>query len=156
MARMTLSITAMLVALAGCSPAPESSPSAADRALPAGSRDDLRPVQAADRPAITAEKIKGDLVGRKVEVSDISSQGPDTEWTFEADEFKQVEILERHATEQGLTVDIYITTRNNPKPDEDSVQVSGKLQLHYEWRLVRWVLTRVDNLTFRYSVGVST
>jgi len=143
--RLIIGIAA--AALAGCGPAPDA---------PRAAGDGLHVVQAAEHPAITADKIKGDLVGRKVEVGDVTSMGPDTEWTFESDEYKQVEILEHRATDKGLTLVIYITTRNNPKPDEDSVQVSGKLQLTYEWRVVRWVLTRVENLTFRYSVGVST
>ena len=67
-----------------------------------------------------------------------------------------MEILERTVTESGATLVIFLTTRNNPRPDENPVQVSGKLQLQYKWRAGYWVLATVENLTFRYSIGVAT
>jgi len=152
MHRILLIAAAALLALAGCSPDAQNSSSAgAD-----GERGGLRPVQSSDKPEITPEKITRDIVGRKIRVSDVTGIGPPTEWTFEADEVKHAEILEQHKTEKGLTIIVLMTTHNNPRADEDNVQVSGKLQLHYEWRIVRWVLTSIDNLTFRYSLGLAT
>jgi hypothetical protein len=157
MNRTVLSVTALLFALTGCVPAPESSSKVTrNPAVPAGNSDPLHFVQESGRPEVTAEKIVSDVVGRVVQVSEVTGAGPATEWTFEADEFRQTEILERHLTENQLTLVIFMTTRNNPRPDEDHVQVTGKLQLQYEWRTGQWILTAIENLTFRYSVGLST
>ena len=157
MDRTVLSVTAIIFALTGCAPAPESSSNVArNPAVPAGNPDLLHFVQESGRPEVTAEKIVSDIVGRVVPVSELTGAGPATEWTFEADEFRQTEILEKHLTENRLTLVIFMTTRNNPRPDEDHVQVSGKLQLQYEWRTGQWILTTIENLTFRYSVGLST
>ena len=156
MDRTVLSVTAILFALTGCVPAPESSSTVTrNPAVPAGNPDLLHFVQESGKPEITAEKIVSDIVGRVVQVSELTGAAPATEWTFEADEFRQVDILERHMTENGLTLVIFMTTRNNPRSDEDHVQVSGKLQLQYEWRAGQWILAMIENLTFCYSFGLS-
>jgi hypothetical protein len=157
MDRTVLGIMAILFALTGCVPAPESSSNVTrNPAVPAGDRDLLHFVQESGKPEVTAEKIGSDVVGRVIQVSELTGTGPATEWTFDADEFRQVDILEKHLTEKGLTLLIFMTTRNNPGADEDHVQVSGKLQLQYERRAGQWILTTIENLTFRYSVGLST
>jgi hypothetical protein len=157
MDRIVLSVTAILFALTGCVPAPESPSNATPGpAVPAGNHDLLHYVQDAGRPEVTAEKIMSDIVGREVQVFELTGAGPATEWTFEADEFRQADILERQMAGNELTVVIFMTTRNNPRPDEDDVQVSGKLRLQYEWRAGQWILTTLENLTFRYSLGQST
>ena len=97
-----------------------------------------------------------DIVGRVVQVSELTGTWPPTEWTFDAGEFRQAEILSKHETETEYTVVIFMTTRSNPEPDEDDIQVSGRLQLHYEWKGGQWTLTNIENLSFRYSVGQST
>ena len=149
--RITLSITAMLFALTGCGPAPESSSAAG----PGASRDALQSVQSSDRPEITADRIMSDIVGRVVRVAELTEAGPATDWTFEAGEFRHVDILEKHLAENKLTLVIFMTTRNNPQPNEDNVQVSGRLRLHYERKGSRWGLTTIENLSFRYSLGLS-
>ena len=157
MDRTVLSVTAILFVLTGCVPAPESSSNVTrNPAVPAGNPGVLDFVQESGKPEVTAEKIVSDIVGRVVQVSELTGAGPATQWTFEADEFRHVDILERHRTEKGLTLVIFMTTRNNPRPDEDSVQVSGKLQLQYERRVGQWLLTTIENLTFAYSLGLST
>jgi hypothetical protein len=112
-------------------------------------------VQESVKPEIAAGKIESDIVGQVVQIAELTGAGPETEWTFDAGEFRQVDILEKHMTEQGLTLVIFMMTRNNPRPDEDPVQVSGKLRVQYEWRAGKWILTTIENLTFRYSVGRS-
>ena len=42
------------------------------------------------------------------------------------------------------------------RPGEGDVQVSGQLKLRYEWKGKQWVLRSIENVSFRYSVGVST
>ena len=156
MDRTVLSITVILFALMGCVPAPESSSNVTrNPAVPVGNRDLLHFVQESDKPEVATKKIVSDVVGRVIQVSDLTGAGPATEWTFDADEFRQVDILEKHLTEKGLTLVIFMTTRNNPRFDEDPVQVSGKLQLQYEWRAAQWILTTIENLTFRYSFSLS-
>jgi hypothetical protein len=156
MDRTVLSITVILFALMGCVPAPESSSNVTrNPAVPVGNRDLLHFVQESDKPEVATKKIVSDVVGRVIQVSELTGAGPATEWTFDADEFRQVDILEKHLTEKGLTLVIFMTTRNNPGPDEDPVQVSGKLQLQYERTAGQWILTTIENLTFRYTIGLS-
>jgi hypothetical protein len=147
MVRLILIIAALILASTGCSRAPEAS----SRGIP----HPVLPAASREQPEITPDKIMRDVVGRKVQISKVTGEGPDTEWTFDADEFKQVDILERHLTQTGLTIVIFMTTRDNPKSGEDSIEVSGKLQLHYEWKGNQWTLRGIENLTFRYSVGLA-
>jgi len=140
----------MIFAVTACGRAPESS------ADSKSSADQLQPVQLPTKSEISPEKIANDIVDRVVRVSDVSGAGDETEWTFEAKEFRHVDILETKVTGSTLTLVIFLTTRNNPTGDEEQVQVSGKLHLEYERKAGKWVLTRIENLTFRYSVGVAT
>src|SRR5208282_550105 len=144
MTRITLTITAILLALTGCGPA---SPP------PATTTPNVLPV--ADKSlTITEDQITRDIVGKDVQISDVAGDDPSNKWTFEADEYRHVEILESQRSDKGLTIVISMTTRNNSKPDEDSIQVSGKLRLIYEQDGAKWVLNQIENLTFKYSIGV--
>jgi hypothetical protein len=116
----------------------------------------LRLVQHPDKSEVTPEKIASDVVGQAVQIAELTGAGPEDKWTFEGEEFRQVDILEKHRTETEYTLVIFMTTRNNPKPGEVQVQVSGKLRLQYALKAGLWALTTIENLTFRYSVGVST
>ena len=156
MLRILLGITAIVLALPGCSPAPEqSSGSTPGASVSPGNRAPLHPVQDG-KPEITPDKIVKDVAGRAIEVSEVTGAAPPTQWTFEADEDRHVDILERHVTDSGIELVIFMTTGNKPKPDEDNVQVSGKLRLHYEWKAGQWLLKGMQNLTFRYSLGLRT
>jgi hypothetical protein len=150
MIRAIWSVAAILIALTGCGPAAESTSNVARNA------HGLQPVQQSGRPEITTANISSDIVGRKVPILELTGSGPEDEWTFDAAEFRQADILEKRMTQNGLTLVIFMTTRNNPGPDEIQLQVTGKLQLRYEWRAGKWMLVSVENLTFRYSVGQST
>lgn len=145
MFRILLIIAALLLAAAtaGCGPAPEFA-------------HDTRAVQVADKAEVAPEQIIKDIVGSVVRISDAAGNGPADEWTFEADEFKQVEILDSQRSGNQLTVLVHMTTRNNPKPDENSIQVAGKLRLRYELKNGKWALDGIENLTFQYSIGVAT
>lgn len=142
--------------LAGCGPGPERStgttstgPGMAPKAAP-------HRIQDSRRPEVTTEAISRDIVGWAVEVSEATGSGPNDKWTFEGDEFRRIDILEAHASENGLEILVFMLTRDNPKPGDRTLQVSGRLRLHYEWRGGRWELRRVENVTFRYSIGVAT
>jgi hypothetical protein len=93
-------------------------------------------------------------VGWVVPLSELTGSGPATQWTFEADEYRRLDILERHVTENGIDILVFMLTRNNPGPDDDDVEASGQLRVYYEWKDRRWVIRSIRNLTFRYSVGV--
>ena len=143
-----LSSTALLLgALAACGESPTATADSAN-------------VRAADQGAgqkeIPVEKIVRDVVGRVVPITEVRGDGAPTDWTFEADEFKQVEIVEAQVTGNSASIVILMTTRNNPGPNEDAVQVSGKLQLRYERTGSRWDLKAIENLNFRYTVGMAT
>ena len=144
MTRITPTIATMFLVLTGCGPTPTSSATTAPDVLSVA--DKFSP--------ITEDQIARDIVGKGVQVSDAAGDGPSDKWTFEADEYRHVEILESRRSDDGLTITIYMTTRNNPKPDEDSIQVSGKLRLIYEQHGAKWVLGDIENLTFNYSIGV--
>jgi len=104
---------------------------------------------------ITEDKIARDIVGKNVQISDETGDDPSNKWTFEADEYRHVEILESQRSDDALMIVISMTTRNNPKPEEESIQVSGKLRLIYEQDgAKKWVLSQIENLTFKYSIGV--
>src|SRR5664279_4229505 len=133
MLRTVLSFTAIFFGLTGCGQAPDPSPTVA------GKSDPHQLVQNARRPEITSEKIADDIVGKKVSITEMTGDGPEDEWTFDASEFRQVNILEKNITNTGLTLVTFMTTRNNPKRDEAQIHVSGKLQLQYEWKAGRWV-----------------
>ena len=135
--------------LAGCGPAAEPPP-AASRSAPA-----LQPVQQAEHAEITPEKIAGDLVGRKVRVSDTDGAN-ENEWTFEPAEFRRVAIVERKTGDKGETVVVFVTTQNNPEGQEDQIRVSGKLQLTYVRKGADWVLSNIENISFQYTIGVAT
>ena len=104
---------------------------------------------------IAVEKISRDLVGRVVPITELAGDGTPTDWTFEAEEFKQVEIVDTQINGNTATIVIFMTTRNNAGPEDDAVQVSGKLQLRYEREGGRWNLKTIENLTFRYTVGLA-
>ena len=150
MIRNALGVTAMVFAVTACGPTPETTADSARN----GER--LQPVQHPDKAEVSPEKIASDIVGRVIRVSDVSGTGDPTEWTFESKEFRHVDVLERKVTGNTQTLVVFVTTRSNPGSDEEQVQVSGKLQLHYERKAGQWVLTGIENLSFRYSIGVST
>jgi hypothetical protein len=156
MLRTILIIAAILFASVGCGPKQEPSKSVAP-ARPAFAEEGgaLR-VQDKGRPEITIQGISKDVVGWVVEVGEINGAQPSTEWTFEANEYRHIDILERHTTASGVDLLVFMLTRTNPKAQEEDVQVAGQLRLHYEWKGNKWVLRKIDNVSFRYSLGVAT
>jgi hypothetical protein len=145
--RLLLSALLLLGALAACGESPSDA---------AGSANVRAADQGGSQNDIPVEKVVRDVVGRVVPITEASGEGAPTDWTFEADEFKQVEIVESQLTGNTASIVIFMTTRNNPGPNEDAVQVSGKLQLRYERANGRWNLKAIENLNFRYTVGLAT
>ena len=157
MIRLIVCSAVLFFALTGCTAQTEESlPVAASPAVRTADKGYLIPVQVSARPDITAEKIMIDVFGRVVRISDLNGAMPPTEWTFEADEFRRADVLDKRVAEDEYTVVIFMTTRSNHKPGEDDVQVTGRLQLSYTWKDGQWMLSRIDNLSFRYTIGQAT
>lgn len=136
--------------LAACSPESESSPgNTAGVAIQTAAQESTQ-------PEITPEKISRDVVGHAVQILDDGDGGSPSTWTFEASEFRQVEILERQVSPTTATITVFMTTRDNPESGEDTHIVTGKLRLAYQHRGTQWVLTGIENLTFRGIAGIST
>jgi len=144
--RILFSLAALLCALTACGESPQST---------AGDSNMRAADQGANPMEIAVEKIARDLVGRVVPITELAGDGTPTDWTFEAEEFKQVEIVDTQINGNTATIVIFMTTRNNAGPEDDAVQVSGKLQLRYEREGDRWNLKTIENLTFRYTVGLA-
>ena len=89
-------------------------------------------------------------------IESIEGDSNPTEWTFDVDEPRQVKILERESTPAGSVFTIFTMTQNIAHPGEDAIMVSGKLRLNYQLRSEQWVLTGIENLTFRYAIGIAT
>jgi hypothetical protein len=138
----------LLVALTGCGQAPDPSPTVTRKV-------DLQQIaNNARRPDITAEKIAGDIVGKKLSIPELHGGGADEPWIFDASEFIRVNIQEDTVTSTGgETLVIFVTTRSHPKPDKTQIHVAGKLEVQYEWKADKWVLATIRNLTTRYTVA---
>ncbi len=143
MARLILLIAGTVFILTNCSRAPEAMTTIATTTTP----DLLQP----ERPAITSAEVGSDIVGRVVNVTGLQESGPPTPWTFEADDYRQVQVLnERESGDQSI-VDVVVTTDNSPLPGENDVHVAGTLRLHYDWSAGKWNLGEIENVSFRYS-----
>src|SRR3954471_3987784 len=138
-----LIVLSIALLAAGCNKPPETSTSAPTVAV-------------ADKSEVSTAQIKKDVVGKVLKISDVAGKGPADEWTFEASEDKQVEIIESTREGNQLTMMVHMTTRNNPKPEELSVQVAGRLRLKYELKGGKWTLIEMQNVNFQYSIGVAT
>jgi len=135
----------VLLALAGCGQAPDPSPTITGKA-------DLQQIaKDARRPDITAEKIAGDMVGKKVSIPEVHGYEPAEQWTFAASEIRQVNIQEMTVTSAGETLVVFVTTGSIPRPKKTNIQIGGKLELQYEWKTDKWVLATIRNLTVRYT-----
>ena len=147
MRRIFFSFTVVLLALTGCGQAPDPSP--------AGTfKPDLQEIaKNARRPEITAEKIAGDIVGKKLSIPELHGDGAAEQWVFDASEFRQVNIQEKTVTSSGETLVVFVTTRSNPQPNKAQIHVAGKLELQYEWKTDKWVLATIKNLTVRYTTS---
>jgi hypothetical protein len=150
MIRAVLIAAATVAGFVGCGAKPDA-PGASSAPKDSGS---LRSVQNSEKPEITADRISKDVVGRALVVPEVSGAGPNDKWTFEADEYRRIDILDRRPTAAGLDLLVFMLTRS--RPGEGDVQVSGQLRLRYEWKGKQWVLRSIENVSFRYSVGVST
>lgn len=145
MVRAITSVAIMLLALTGCGQAPDPTPTVTRK-------PDLEQIaKDARRPEITAEKIAGDIVGKKLSIPGLHGDEPAEQWTFAAGELRQVNIQEMTVTSTGETLVVFVTTGSIPRPNKTNIQIGGKLELQYEWKADKWVLATIRNLTVRYT-----
>ena len=150
MIRTLILATALLLTCAACSQSSDSTIDKSPSSASSSANQVTGPVE------ILAERIKGDVVGRVVTVTKDTDDEAPVEWTFDPDEVKQVEILDRELGPATVAVTVFITTHNYPNSDESAIQVTGKLRLLYQRQGAEWTLDSIENLTFHYKVGVST
>jgi hypothetical protein len=156
MLRSAAILFAAVSVLAGCDPGPQRSTGGASAGPGMARKAAPRRVQDLRMPEITTEAISRDVVGWAVEVSEATGSGPNDKWTFEADEYRRIDILETRAGESALEILVFMLTRDNPRPGDRGLQVFGRVRLRYEWRDERWVLRHIENLTFQYTIGIAT
>lgn len=117
----------------------------------------LRPVAdaAAEAPGErwSAARIARDLVGQSVQIRDVEERQPWSPWTFEADEPKDVSVLDTQLNGASAVVTIDLATHDNMDTGEQTTYVSGRLRLHYERQERGWQLRSIENLSFRASQG---
>lgn len=95
-------------------------------------------------PAVSAEKIRRDIVGMSVDTSS-SDGGNKTRWTFAEDELKEIEV--KQSETKGFITYVVIHMRTGDR----AAKLEGDLQLTYrrDGRTLR--LDGVDNLSFRIT-----
>jgi hypothetical protein len=106
------------------------------------------------RPSITLAKIYRDIVGKVVEGVTWEETGSNpVNWTFEANEAREIEILEKKFVGDNAYVVIHMYTQN-AAPDRNGLtgRLKGNLRLQFDRIAGDWLLTKVENLTFRYTV----
>jgi hypothetical protein len=95
-------------------------------------------------PAVTAEKIRRDIVGMSVDAS--SGDGSNkTRWTFAEDELKEIEV--RESETKGFITYVVIHMRTG----DGTAKLEGDLQLTYRRAGGALRLDGVDNLSFRIT-----
>lgn len=124
-------------------------------AQPSAARPFLQPVQTQQKGEISVAQILRDVVGRQIWVSELSSASEQLDWTFAADEPKRVDVIEQQMSATTAALVVHMFTSGAPGSDDEDVQLAGRLKLNYEWDGRRWMLRRIDNLSFRYSLRIS-
>ena len=153
MVRTIVSLVALVAFSSACSLESPDPAQSAQTSSERRSGDSVR-VQLAQASEITVAKILKDIIGQQVQVTDSAGEAQPMEWTFEENEPKHAEILERQAKGNSIALIIQLNTGGAPGSDDANVQLTGRLRLHYERSGQGWVLKRIDNVTFRYSRGM--
>lgn len=93
-------------------------------------------------PAVSAEKIRRDIVGMSVDTS-LSDGSNKTRWTFAADELKEIEV--KQSETKGFITYVVVHMRTGDR----TAKLEGELQLTYRRDGRALKLDGVDNLSFR-------
>jgi hypothetical protein len=107
------------------------------------------------RPEITDEKIRQNIIGRRVEgVPEETNASPPINWTFEPDEPKEFTVLEKQMNDDQATIVVDMKTRT-AEGSRNPRQLNGKLRLHYELQsdfvLRKWRIIEVENISMKYK-----
>mgnify|MGYP006299893973 CR=1 FL=1 len=101
----------------------------------------------------TPERIARDIIGHSVQIRDVDNRKPWSPWTFEADEPKDVDVVDTQVNGSRATVTIELATHDNLDTGEQTTYVSGRLRLRYERGNEGWQLRSIDNVSFRATPG---
>lgn len=110
-------------------------------------------------PEITNQLIRATIIGKTIK--DIPSSAGGTQaigsWVFEQSELKEIDLLEKAAEKNKVTLIVNIRTATSWQNAAEQVdadnppnQLEGKLRLYYEFVNGEWVLLNVENLTVKW------
>ena len=105
-------------------------------------------------PKISVAKIYKDIIGKAV--TSISPEGTETRWTFEENEPREIQILQSKLAGDETYITIKMFTQGVVSRDGDIGRMRGNLRLRYERIAGGYLLTEVENLTFKYVVSNSS
>lgn len=95
-------------------------------------------------PEITVPDIEKNIVGRD------TGEGL-AAWKFDANEPRDITIIESKYKGDKATLIVNINTRSAPGSFLRAT-ANGKLRLHYEWITNEWTLVKVENLDFKWQL----
>lgn len=109
------------------------------------------------RPVISVAKIYKDIVGKSVESVPSETTGSDfIGWEFGENEPREIEVLKNEFLGDEAYINIKMFTQGAISNDGLTGRLRGNLRLHYERIAGGWLLTEVENLTFKYVVSNSS
>ena len=97
------------------------------------------PTPAEQRPAITAAKVREDVVNRRVAGVSVAGLNRTTEWRFLPSEWKEIEVVGFSHDDDSATVTAHIRT------GDDNSEMEGRARLRYEWYNGGWTLNKIEN-----------
>lgn len=110
------------------------------------------------RPTISNAKIYKDIVGKTLKEIPSETTGSDLiSWTFAENEPKEIEVLEKKFIGDEARITIKMLTQDADSNNNSKwARLRGNLRLHYERIAGDWLLTEVENLTFKYIIQNSS
>jgi len=104
------------------------------------------------KSSIPLSKIYQDIVGKSLDIFWIDG-GYQTKWTFAANETREIEIVKSEIGKENASVTIRMLTQD-AAPNENGLwsSLKGNLRLQYERIAGGWLLTKVENIDFKYTV----
>lgn len=108
-------------------------------------------------PEITLENIRKDLTGKQVRVPSETDSAETSGWRFNANEPKEIEIVEKQYAGKEATFVIDLRTSTLPSAEQQGTtkRLAGRLRLHYKlesYFVVRkWEIVQIENISFAYQ-----
>lgn len=108
-------------------------------------------------PKLTTKAVRDFLRGKTIEKIDSSDAklGQLESWTFEPDEFLELDIIETEIQNKKLVSVVEIRTGDavgtTYAEDELPTLLQGRLRLNFELIADQWTLLKIENLTVKYK-----